>query len=845
MMQELADQVWNTETFQNAADKIELASLQRELGLDAAEKIEPAEVTKLMQAAAILACSEIQQHRRTAFRIATCAYELFGTESLPLDQALRVVLCRLGNFPSFGTRETVNQAQVFLPLTLAAEEIASADSRQVIINRETFYLTDFQHQLWNSLVKKKRIALAAPTSAGKSFVLEHYLSGQFSSPEPQTIVYIVPTRALIAQVAEDLAEQFIGFEGAKPEIVTVPVDAETPLAERAIYVMTQERIQLMLSFHQDFKASIIVVDEAHSIADGSRGVLLQWVIDDLLERNSKTQILFASLTIRNLEIFGRLFGLQDVNEFSSIEPTVSQNFLIARIEATTKGRISVHTAGDGSRALREIAMIDIRQTIASRTDKLVHIAAKLGRGQSNIVYANGAAESESIALQLAELFADREPTPAQLALAELAKEAVHPNYALSETVKRGVAFHYSNIPTQLRRSIEAAVASGEIDFLVCTSTLLQGVNLPAKNIFMCAPEKGRTRPIESTDFWNLSGRAGRLKREFQGNIYLIDYENWKKKPLEGSRDSVVVPAIEASVREHQDQLVTVIKDSAAAGRRDQADLETVFVRLYSDLKRGSLGTTMERIGFAAEDASVATLSHALAEADLMVTLPASLIRLTPNISAHKQQRLFDRLKESVDAGPEVAKKLIPRHPREREAFKSYADILELCHEIILGIDTSKNLHRFQALMAMKWMQGLPLPQIIEEQIKRDTKKIVRTTIRDTLELIEAQSRFQAVRLFGCYNTLLVHALTTGGMANLVTSIPSLPLYLEVGASDKSMISFISLGLSRVTAMKLNGLAARKDMDVAAALQWLRTRPLDTMGLSPLLQAEVRAIAEQR
>ncbi|MFX7918510.1 hypothetical protein ABTK44_20065, partial [Acinetobacter baumannii] len=88
-----------------------------------------------------------------------------------------------------------------------------------------------------------------------------------------------------------------------------PIDADTTLAERAIYVMTQERVQLALGSHPDFSASVIIVDEAHSIADGSRGVLLQWVVDDLLIRNPTSQILFASPAIRNLDIFGRLFGL--------------------------------------------------------------------------------------------------------------------------------------------------------------------------------------------------------------------------------------------------------------------------------------------------------------------------------------------------------------------------------------------------------------------------------------------------------------------------------------------------------------------------------------------------------
>ena len=685
-----------------------------------------------------------------------------------------------------------------------------------------------------------RIALAAPTSAGKSFVLQGYLSTLFGSAERRSVVYMVPTRALIAQVAEDLAEQFTGFEGVKPFIVTVPIDSETELAGRAIYVMTQERVQLALQSHPNFRPDVIIVDEAHSIGDGARGVLLQWVIDDLLGRNIDAQILFASPTIRNLDVFGRLFGLTDVVPFSSIEPTVAQNFLITTVESAPKGLLRVQTAGDGSRPLADVAQLEVGRTIANRTEKLVHIPAALGVGHSNIIYANGAAEAETVALQLAELFADREVTPARLALSDLAKDSVHPNYALVECVKAGVAFHYSNIPTQLRRAIEAAVGSGDVDFLVCTSTLLQGVNLPAKNIFMFAPEKGRTHALESTDFWNLSGRAGRLRKEFQGNIFLIDYDKWKKKPLDGPRDAVVVPAMETSIRDNEVQLVNVIRDGPVEGRSDNPNLESTFVRLFSDLKSGELTRTLERMGIVDGTPGSSVLAAALLAASETVTLSAGIIRQTPNISAHKQQRLFNHLADAISGGADAARRLIPKHPRETDAFQSYADVLELCHGIILGLDTSKNLHRFHALMAVKWMMGLPLPQIIEDQIKRNASKPARTTIRNTLDIIEGDIRFQAVRLFGCYNTLLIHALNEAELAGLVSSIPSLPLYLEIGASDKTMISFISLGLSRVTAMKLNELSARKDLDQAEALTWLKTRPLEALGLSPLLLLEVQS-----
>jgi superfamily II DNA/RNA helicase len=844
MIAELAVKVWDNPKFHEAAQRAEMAWLQRELGVEGDVTIGFDDAKKLARAAAILACSTQQPHRDAAFRTATSIYDLVSSKELPLDQALRVVLARLGNFPSFATRADVNAAQSALPMSLVAEELNEASAREIVINEEKLYFTNFQHDLWTKLSSNSRVALSAPTSAGKSFVLQNYLVALFSKGKPTAVVYIVPTRALITQVARDLALFFRKTHSALPDIVTVPIDGETPLATRTIYVMTQERVQLALASHSDFLADVIVVDEAQSIADGSRGVLLQWILDDLLKRSPQAQVLFASPNIRNLGVFGRLFGLKNIREITSTEPTVAQNFLVVKINSATKGNITICKAIPGVEEQTEIARFEIGHTIASRVEKLVHIAARLGRNHANIVYANGAADAEKIAIQLSDLFSSREPTPERLALSELAREVVHPNYVLVDCIKRGVAFHYSNIPTQLRRAIEDAVSNGHVDYLVCTSTLLQGVNLPVRNIFMCLPERGKSHPLESTDFWNLSGRAGRLRREFQGNIFLIHYAHWKVKPLDGPREAIIVPAIEATIRDRQEQLVSVITNRSKGTRLgDDAALETAFVRLYSDHKRGALLETLVKAGITSRTVRNA-LSVALRLADTQITLPSEIIRLSPNISAHKQQLLFNRLQAGTANGRQAAEALIPHHPRESDAYSSYSRILEQCYELILGRDASRGLHRFHALMALKWVRGLPLPQIIDERIKRDAKrKDSRAIIRDTLELIETQIRFQAVRMFGCYNTILVHALKTANFLDLADSIPSLPLYLELGASDKTMISFIALGLSRVTAMKLNELSARKDLDVTGALQWLRTRPLDQLGLSPLLLAEIRDIID--
>ncbi|MBN9545441.1 MAG: DEAD/DEAH box helicase [Alphaproteobacteria bacterium] len=844
MNQELPNKVWSNPAFHEAAIAVELAWLRREVHapLDVDTELR---ADKLMQAAAILACSKDAEHRRAAFRIATCSYELFAGSPKPFDQALRVVLTRLGNFPSILTRSAVAESLPRLPWHLAAEEISDAERRTVNVRGTETKLTNFQNNLWQSLNDGTTVAVSAPTSAGKSFVLQAFLTSDKGALSGRTIVYIVPTRALITQVASDITARLPRLKKDRPRVITIPLEADEELPEHSIYVMTQERAQLMLTSHPQFSADIIIVDEAHAVGEGARGVLLQWVIDDLLQRNPDAQILFASPNIKNLDIFGTLFGLPHVEIVSSDEPTVAQNFLIAEIETVSKGNIAVRTVGDGSVTPRLVSKLSVGHTLASRIEKLVHVAKHIGQGHSNIVYANGAADAEKLAMQLADLLSDREITPRRQALAKLSEEVVHGKYVLAGCLKRGIGFHYSFMPTVMRAAIETAFANGDLDYLVCTSTLLQGVNLPAKNIFMCKPEKGYLKPLESTDFWNLAGRAGRLLKEFQGNIFLIDYKSWDKQPLDGPKAADIVPSIESTLKHNSHRLLDVIASGTSiVGRPDQPDLESTFVRLLTDYRRGEIKATLRRAGMSPTSAPAKGIIDAIAGASTLVTLPTGVLRQTPNVSAHKQQRLFDILAQRIEEGGEkVAKKLVPSHPREDNAFKSYADILELCHGIIMGRDINRNLHKFHALMAQRWMRGTPLPAIIEAQLKKSPGKDTRKVIRDTLEVIEKQIRFETVRLFGCYTALLVHALGEAGMTDVIQTIPSVPLFLEVGASDKTMVSFIALGLSRIAAMKLNEISARKDLDVDAARHWLASRNLEELGLSSVLMDEVHNLLE--
>ena len=108
------------------------------------------------------------------------------------------------------------------------------------------------------------------------------------------------------------------------------------------------------------------------------------------------------------------------------------------------------------------------------------------------------------------------------ALAQLARKGVHSAYQLARLVEAGVAFHYGNMPSLIRREVERLFRLGKIKYLVCTSTLIEGVNLACRTIIVRGPRKGIGKPMQPHDFWNLAGRAGRWGAEFQGNIICID-----------------------------------------------------------------------------------------------------------------------------------------------------------------------------------------------------------------------------------------------------------------------------------------------------------------------------------
>ena len=110
-------------------------------------------------------------------------------------------------------------------------------------------------------------------------------------------------------------------------------------------------------------------------------------------------------------------------------------------------------------------------------------------------------------------------------LVDLAEVRLGPEHPLCQVLKRGVAYHHGALPAEIRASIEEAVCEGHLRFLVATTTLTEGVNLPVQSVVV-ASQGFRRGPEDYVEYItgpkliNAIGRAGRAAQETEGIVVL-------------------------------------------------------------------------------------------------------------------------------------------------------------------------------------------------------------------------------------------------------------------------------------------------------------------------------------
>lgn len=595
----------------------------------------------------------------------------------------------------------------------------------------------------------------------------------------------------------------------------------------------------------DLGIDVVVIDEAQMLSDGNRGVLLESVIDRILSRSPKAQFVFSGPMIENPSFFGDVFGLSEFAPCSTKLSPVTQNLIYLDYAAKPKREIVVRLPVEGE--TDEVARVPIEHALKTDTDKLSYVSHLFGRNGSSIVYVNGKSDAEKVSLKIADLVkVDADASDDIKQLIDFVKKHVHRDYALVSTLRKGVGFHYGHMPSLLRKTLEEYFKARKLSFLVCTSTLLYGLNLPARNIFMRKPTTGRNVEISGSAFWNLAGRAGRLGHELEGNVYLIDYPDWKTDPVEKRREISVTSALKTAIVDHVGDLLGFLEDEQLPSEKEP-ELEIACGKLVIDHRNGRLPKTIARYQMPDNQAALMTLSQRIEKISSQIDLPTDVLDRNVGVSVFRQRALYDYMVNRVEKnGPAY---LIPADPLAEfdEARRSYEHAFKRIHTYLLGWAKADRRQYFFAPLALRWMRGDPLPLLIDSAIayhqKNKKTASVAKIIRNTMENVEQHLRFRYVKFFTCYNSILELVLRRQGSADFASLIPNVPLFLEVGGSSGAMINFMALGLSRTTAEALSDYVINKDMDLKETRSWLRDQTFSHLDISAICLKEAEALSQ--
>lgn len=765
---------------------------------------------------------------------------LRSQQSTNEQQAAAILLLdRVGNQPAISLmRDRDHNILTSIEATSSALVLDALGRRAELTVRlpsgEVLEVNPFQKSFWELVSVNDWVSVSAPTSAGKSYIIREWMFSKLRDATHAKLIYIAPTRALVEEVSAVFRSRFGGSVG----VHTIPWDPDITAYDRQVFVLTQERLHLLHQRLPMFAPTLIFVDEAQKISDGTRGILLTQVLDEALRRNPNVPLVFASPLSANPEVLLHSPALPRRKAALVGETvTVNQNLIFVNQVRRQPRRYNLSLVYDGEE--EPVGEVELPLAPDGVGQKVPLIAAAIGGNSTgNLVFANGPAEAEKFARTIFNALSEEsgDASDAVQELIDFSEGVVHKRFQLATFAKRGVAFHYGKMPLVLKAKVEDLFRRGDIKYLVCTSTLLEGVNLPCKNIFLRSPHKGPKSHMPMSDFWNLAGRAGRWGKEFQGNIFCVDTSDsraWPEKPGKRERSSII-PAATATLSNVTDVVDYINGGAQKSDRETPAEMESAFNwlagRFMSDGHlRGLHGVSLEL-----DEAD--RIATAVGRVTPQLQVRPELIKKHAGISPMSMQRLLDAV--LANGHPEELALVLPTSD---DAFEEYKTALDYVAEYLGGSFEPHSRRLSLARLIVHWMRGVPLSVIIDNRAKWirangdevSYPKLIRRVMAD----IEDIARFEAPRYLSCYADVVAQAAGELGRQMSVDAI-DIEMMLELGVPRPTDMSFISVGLSRATTRAIAEFVLDPSLSPAQCSAWIEDIDLEQLELPAYAAREI-------
>lgn len=398
--------------------------------------------------------------------------------SSSLDEMLADLVESIGFYP-YLKKENLN-------LSSTSSKIRQTSSLSENIHDKYFH--EEQKYVLELLSSNKNIIVSAPTSFGKSLLIEEIVA----SYKYKNIVVIQPTLALLDETRKKLSKYEENYK------IIVRTSQEASSEKSNLFLLTAERVN---EYQNLPDIDFLIIDEFYKLSskrDDERSDSLNNAFRYILEKYDPKFYLLGP----NIE------GISD--GFSEKYNAIFYKTKYSLVGCEEVDIYQDHKGKFGSRGekkkYKEKVLFDLLYDLKS---------------DNTIIYCSSPARSRYLSVEFLKYLISKNEVPKnkKLSIIDWIEAYVSEDWSLIDCLKYGIGFHDGALQKHLTSSIIDYFNSGILKTLFCTATIIEGVNTAAKNVIFFDYKKGKDTPIDFFDYSNIKGRAGRLMEHYVGRVF--------------------------------------------------------------------------------------------------------------------------------------------------------------------------------------------------------------------------------------------------------------------------------------------------------------------------------------
>jgi len=351
-------------------------------------------------------------------------------------------------------------------------KVDTGEKEKLTLHRE-------QSLLLKKLINGENIAVSAPTSFGKSFVIDSFIS----ITKPNNVMIIVPTLALTDETRRRLYKKFAN----EYKIITT---TDIQLAEKNIFIFPQERAINYVDKIENI--DILIVDEFYKASTN-------------FDKDRSPTLIKAILKLGKVAK-QKYFLAPNISTLGENPFTEGMEFLPLEFNTVFLEQHKLYEEIKGDEQLKSNILLDILRKKKTKT----------------LIYAGTYSNINSVSTLLLTNY----PISNKPLLEEFSSwlsTNYGANWILTNLVRRGTGIHNGRLHRSLSQIQVKLFEEKEqgLENIISTSSIIEGVNTSAENVILWMNKNGTSRLNDFT-YRNIMGRSGRMFKHFIGKIYILD-----------------------------------------------------------------------------------------------------------------------------------------------------------------------------------------------------------------------------------------------------------------------------------------------------------------------------------